>query len=96
MIKNVTVVGGQIVYPSMNTKMSEEKYAKTKAHMWLFMLNEGKKPKKWLKANRNGTKVNFDMIQTQEDYDEGLKELDVYLQEINKDFGLDYKIRKEE
>lgn len=95
MVKNIQLVSGQIVYPNMNTKLNEEEYAKAKAHMWLYMLNEGKRPKKWLKGTKSGTKVNFDFVQSQSDYDQGLDELDIYLQEINKGFDLEFDLRRD-
>lgn len=91
----ISVVSGQIDYPRLTSKMSEIEYAQAKAHVWLHMLNEGQNPKKWLKANTKGTKVNFDYIASQEEYDKGLIDLECYLAEINVRFGLDYKLTKE-
>ena len=91
----ISLVSGQKVFKNMTNKLSEEEYAKTKAQFWMFMLNDGERPTKWLKPNTKGTKVNLDYIQGQEKYDRGLLELEVYLHEINTQYGLDYKINRE-
>lgn len=94
-LTNLQVVSGQMNYPSLTNKVIGEEYAKTKVHMWLYMLNQGKKPTKWLKPNSKGTKVNFDFINSQEEYDLGLAELSAYISDINNAYGLDYELRKE-
>lgn len=91
----VRVVSGQINYPRLNSSLPEIEYAKAKAHVWMHMLNEGKNPKKWLKATSKGTKVNFDYVSSQGDYEKGLVELECYLAEINVRFDLEYKLTKE-
>ncbi|MEK5070523.1 hypothetical protein [Sporosarcina sp. FSL K6-1508] len=91
----IDLISGQKVFKNMTNKLSEEEYAKTKAQFWLFMLNDGNKPTKWLKPNASGTKVNFDYMKGQSEYDRGLLELEVYLHEINERFGLDYKFSRE-
>lgn len=91
----VSLVSGQKIFKNMTNKLSEEEYAKIKAQFWMFMLNDGQKPTKWLKPNAKGTKVNFDYINDQGEYDRGLLELEVYLREINEKFELGYTINKE-
>lgn len=91
----ISVVSGQISYPRLNSKLPDDEYAQAKAHVWMHMLNEGQRPKKWLKVTRNGTKVNFDYISSQEEYEKGLIDLECYLAEINTRFGLEYKLTKE-
>lgn len=92
----ISVISGQMGYEKMTPKLGEREYAERKAHIWLHMLNDRMKPTKWLKPNKNGTKVNFNHIKSQEDYDEGLVELDVYLREINKEYGFDFSINRDE
>ncbi|MEK3955867.1 MULTISPECIES: hypothetical protein [unclassified Psychrobacillus] len=92
-MSKVGVLGGQINYPVLTHKLPGEEYAKAKAHMWIHMLNDGNKPKKWLKPNGKGTKVNFERIHTKEEYLNGLDELSLYLTQINREFGLDYKVK---
>lgn len=91
----ITVVGGQMNFPFLTNKLPADEYAKAKAHIWLLALNEGNKPKKWLKPNSKGTKINFETVQSQEEYDNGLEELGVFLKRINEEFGLDYSIKKD-
>lgn len=88
------ILGGQINFRLLTNKLSEIEYAKAKAHLWLHMLNDGQKPKKWLKTTGRGTKVNFDTIHSQEDYEKGLTELEVYLNEINEQFSLEYMLNE--
>lgn len=95
-LTNLKVISGQIIYPTLSNKMNEKEYAKAKVHMWLYMLNEGKKPTKWLKPNTKGTKVNFDFIHGQEDYEVGLQELILFTDQMNTLHSLDYKIKKSE
>jgi len=92
---SLTIVSGQINYPKLNSKIPEKEYAIAKVHIWLFELNKGRKPVKWLKPNKNGTKVNFEMIKTQQDYDSGLDELEVYIKRINREFGTDFSLKEE-
>ena len=90
-----SLISGQKVFSNMTNKLSDEEYAKIKAQFWLFMLNDGEKPTKWLKPNAKGTKVNFDYAKGQSEYERGLLELEVYLREINEKYGLDYKLNIE-
>lgn len=90
----VQVMNGQIVYEKLSTKLEPIEFAKFKAHIWLHLLNEGMKPKKWLKPTSKGSKVNWDSIKSQEDYDGGLDELQLYLNDINKQFNLDFNLKR--
>lgn len=91
MEKEITLVSGEVVYPSLNANFDEKTYARLKAHLWLHMLNEHRKPKRFRKATKKGTRVRFDFIRTQEEYDQGIKELGVYIREVNEkfDFGIE-------
>lgn len=61
------------------------------------MLNDGERPTKWLKTTAKGTKVNFEMVKTKEDYEAGIKDLlEEYLQEINTKYGFDYSLTNKE
>lgn len=91
----VSVLGGQIEYPFLTNKLPDVEYAKAKAQVWMYMLNESRLPKRWLKANSKGTKINFDMISSQADYDKGLIDLECFLKEINEQFGFDFKLTRE-
>lgn len=90
----VQVVNGQMVYEKLSTKLEPIEFAKLKAHIWLHLLNEGMKPTKWLKPTSKGSKVNWDSIKSQDGYDAGLDELQLYLNDINKEFNLDFNLKK--
>lgn len=94
-LTNVRLVSGQINYPSLTNKVTGKNFAEAKIHLWMLMLNEGKKPTKWLKTNSKGTKVNFDYIHNQEEYESGLSELSDYISEVNNLYDLEYTIKKE-
>lgn len=92
----ITLVSGEIIYPDMNTSLDEAKYAKFKVYLWLEMLNDNQKPRKWNKATKKGTKVHFDYIRTQDEYNQGIVELKVYISEVNETFSLDIELRGSE
>lgn len=92
MNNTISLVSGEVVYPDMNSSMEEEKYAKFKVHLWLYMLNDNQRPTKWNKPNKKGTKVHFNYIKTQSEYDVGVGELKAYVDLVNKLFGLEIEI----
>lgn len=92
----VNVLGGQREFKRLTNAFSEEKIADLKAKLWLLMLNDGERPTKWLKTTAKGTKVNFEMVKTKEDYEAGIKDLEEYLQEINTKYGFDYSLTNKE
>lgn len=92
----VEVLGGQREFKMLTNAFSEEKIAVLKAMIWNRMLNDGERPTKWLKTTAKGTKVNFEMVKTEEDYAAGIKDLEVYLQEINTKYGFDYSLTNKE
>lgn len=85
------LMSGQMVFKNLNNNLDDREYAIVKTNMWFQMLNDGKKPTKWLKPNDKGTKVNFDFINnSQELYDAGVSELQNYINIVNKEFNLDF------
>lgn len=76
-------------YPGLTNKVSPKEYAIAKVHLWLELLNHGKRPVRWTKPTRNGTNVTFNIIRTQLEYDNGLKELQDYINRVNEEFDLD-------
>lgn len=85
------LMSGQMVFKNLNNNLDDREYAIVKTNMWFQMLNDGKKPTKWLKPNDKGTKVNFDFINnSQELYDAGVLELQNYINIVNKEFNLDF------
>lgn len=95
MLRSPSITGGQFIFKNLTSLKSDKEYAETKAHMWMHMLNDGDRPTKWYKAYKNGTKVNFLTINSQEEYDQGIEELSVFTEEVNKEYGLDLIVFKE-
>ena len=93
----IEVVGGQMNYSKLNTKLEPQIYAIAKAHIWLDLINQRMKPRKWNKATTKGTKVTFDMITTPETLEMAFDELEVYLKSVNREHGTDIELdRKRE
>jgi hypothetical protein len=90
----IQAVGGQMIFKKLTNEVEEKEFAIRKAYIWLNMLNDGMKPVKWLKPTKKGTKVNFEIIRSEEELNKGLDELDTYLYDINKRFGTDLKIKR--
>lgn len=93
---NPVIEGGRIEFEHLTHKIPGIEYAKAKAHMWIYSLNEGNRPVKWLKPNGKGTKMDFKTVQSQAEYRKGLNALSVYLKDINAEFGLDYSVQRYE
>lgn len=96
MLKAPSIAGGQFMFKDLSSQVSAEEYAVAKVHMWLHMLNDGNKPTKWFKAYKNGTKVNFETIHSQEEYNQGIEELSIFTEEVNKEFHLGLLVFKGE
>lgn len=90
----IRVVGGQIIQSALNTKIDEKTFDIGKAHCWLDMIQRGQRPRKWLKANLKGTKINFDYIKTDEEVDESFDELEAYLKQVNRKYGTDIELKR--
>jgi hypothetical protein len=91
----IEVVGGQMNYSQLNTKLEPRVYAIGKAHIWLDMINKRKRPKKWNKQNAKGTKVTFEMINTDESLDAAFSDLEAYLKQINEEHETDITLNRE-
>ncbi|MFF3923129.1 hypothetical protein [Paenibacillus lactis] len=91
----IEVVGGQMSYAQLNTKVDPRVYAIGKAHIWLDMINKRKRPKKWNKPNAKGTKVTFEMINSDESLDAAFSDLEMYLKQINEEHGTDITLNRE-
>ncbi|MBD7967731.1 hypothetical protein [Paenibacillus gallinarum] len=92
-LSNLQVVGGQMSFKNLTHKVDGKTYAQAKARIWLGMINDRMQPKKWLKPNSKGTKVNFNTIPNDDAMKLALAEYEIYLNQINKEYGLDYKLR---
>lgn len=93
-MKNISVLGGQMEFKNMTSKQSEREYAIEKVNTWYGMLDGGMKPNKWLKANSKGTKVNFDYIKDNGQYNAGLDELETFIDITNKEHGTDFRLER--
>lgn len=91
---NVVIEGGRLNYPSLTNKIPAVEYAKAKTHLWLHMLNNGKKPVKWLKPNSKGSKVDYQVINSSIEYERGLLDLQEYINQINSEFDLDFNLKR--
>lgn len=94
-LSSPVLVSGAINFPTLTTKMDEKEYAAAKVYMWMYMLNEGEVPTKWFKPNTKGTKVNFDYVSSQEEYNQGLEDLRTYIDEVNNKYDFGFKIQKQ-
>lgn len=90
------VISGQIDYTKLNTTLDPKEYAIGKAGVWTQMLNKGNRPKKWLKPRKKGTKVNFVVMQTEDEFDEAFEELRSYLTAVKEEHGVDIKLTLKE
>lgn len=98
-IEGVRISGGKMISKPLTLKLqkeNEKEYATGKVVVWLKMLNDGMKPRRWNKPNKNGTAITFDGIHSQEDYETGLGELEGYISFVNKKYDLDLKLNKKE
>ncbi len=88
-------VSGQRHFRKMTNKLNERQLEIVKVNNWMVMLNNSEKPMKWLKTTSRGTKVNFDFIKSEEEYEKGLDELQEYLNVVNDRFSLGFSISRE-
>ena len=84
------VKGGQLVAPKMTAQLMKEDasmYEECKVIFWFHMLKQGMKPVRWLKPTTKGTKVNFEIPQSQAEGDLAIKELEAYIEFVNSTHG---------
>lgn len=93
MLKNVELVSGKMEFSNMKKNLNDKHYAVIKSYFWLQMLNDGKKPTKWLKPTTKGTGVHFNFIKNQEEYDAGINQLEAYIKDVNEQFNLDLNLK---
>lgn len=93
---NLNVVGGKMEYSKLNldlVKKDQAEYETGKIIVWINMLNEGKKPKRWNKPTKKGTGVHFTMLADQNEYEVAIDELQGHINVINDDHGLEIKLK---
>ena len=94
---DIKVRGGQMQYKFLTQNLRQEdpkKYEANKAVVWLKMLNDGMEPVKWLKPNKGGTKVNFNVISSQAEYEKALATLEAHIKYINQTHELNLSLNK--
>lgn len=89
--ENITLVSGQVNFPHL-TAPKDKNYEIERAQMWVHMINDGKRPTKWLNPSNGGTKVNFDYIASKEVREQAIDEFKSYLKNVNVAHGLDMNL----
>lgn len=92
----IELYGGQMIFPCLTPALSEKEYAILKIQCWLELLNDSSKPNRWLNSNKKGTAVNFRIIKTREEWDNAFDALKDFVSDVNKKFGLDIILEKDE
>lgn len=92
MNSRIAVISGQIDYTKLNTTLDPVDYAIGKVGVWVRMLNKGERPKRWLKARKTGTKVNFEVIQSEAELNASIEELKTYVAEVANEHGVQIKL----
>lgn len=89
-IDNFHVVGGTLNFPKFDTDFSKAPavFAGVKAYMWNHMLSTGKRPKRWLKTTKKGTRVKYVYMYTPEEVKQATEELRTYIDEVNALYDL--------
>lgn len=95
-IQGIKVTGGQLNQPMMTSNVSDAEYAVHKAFQWLAMLQDRMVPVKWFKATKKGTKINFTVLRTQEQFEDQMTQLKAYIAEVNEKHGAGLELAEEE
>lgn len=77
------ILGGTSQFKSLKKGMEEREYMVQKAFNWHGMINQMENPVQWMKPTNQGTKVKWESISTQEEYDKAVAKLKGYMTEIN-------------
>jgi hypothetical protein len=91
----ISVMGGKVQQRSLTLELQNKnikEYETGKAVFWLSMLRKRMKPTKFLKPTKNGTGVNFEMLNDQQAYDMAWGEFEGYIKNINEEHGLDLEL----
>jgi hypothetical protein len=91
-IDKITVVGGSLRATFLTNKLTEQDYAIGKAYAWLSMLKDRQQPRKWMRPSAKGTNINFDIIMNKEQLEQAQDELELYLKQVNRQFGTDLEL----
>lgn len=84
---SIKVVGGQIIFPYLNKELSKDpnSFARRKIIAWHQMLLDRQRPRRWYKATKQGTKVNFDFMYEQEEAEAAVAEFKEYVEQVDKE-----------
>lgn len=90
----VSVTGGQMKYPNFSSTLSPDQQAIAKLMVWLELVNQQMRPKRWLKTTKNGTSVNFEMLESAEAVVAEMTKVQTYVDKINDEFGFGIELNK--
>ena len=84
---SIKVVGGQIIFPYLNKELSKDSnsFARRKIIAWHQMLLDRQRPRKWYKATKEGTKVNFDFMYEESEAEAAVAEFKEYIEQVEKE-----------
>lgn len=95
-ITAINIVGGKMSYSALTNKLDERTYDIGKAHVWLSLIQEHKKPTRWNKATLKGTNITFKSLLSKEDIEIAFDEIEVYLKQVNRKHGTDLNLIRPE
>ena len=74
-MEGITVVGGRMKFNKLTNQIDEKEYAVGKCAIWLESLRSGRRPIKWFKPNKQGTKMEFEYMRSVKESNDALAEL---------------------
>lgn len=94
-LEGYTMESGTIVGKSLTRElelMDEDMYQVHKISLWAKLIKEGMRPIKWDKSEWDGTKVDFEIMKTEEDVKIAVDELMSVSKEHNQKYKLKSKV----
>lgn len=91
---SINLISGEIVYPSLKSGLSNKDYEAIKIQVWFRMLQDGKQPTMFKKANRKGTAIKFDFIKTEEQFNRAFDRFKRHMEAMNRIYGFDFEIEE--
>ncbi|WP_336822969.1 hypothetical protein [Sporosarcina sp. USHLN248] len=89
-----SVTSGQMYFPKLKNTLKGTEFEAAKASVWLHMVNDMMRPVKWLKTTAKGTKVNWIPITSEKEYETAIDELEDHINQVNRDFGTEFKLNR--
>ncbi|GAC42817.1 hypothetical protein [Paenibacillus popilliae] len=90
----ITLHGGEMMYSAMNSQVNAKEYSLRKMYAWFTMLNDRQRPITWKKPSKKGTRVKWEMVTTQQEYEMAWDELEGYIHAVNKRFATDFALKR--